>query len=209
MLFKNRQEAGEQLAKEVVKLKPANPSVLALPRGGVPVAAPVAQVLGAPLDVLVVRKVGSAGNPEYGLGAISEGNVVVARDEEVTTLGGTKETWQSLIKKERRELERRVKLYRQGKKLPGLEGKTAVLVDDGLATGATALAAVKAAGKLNPDKIVFAVPVGSPTAVSQLEKEGVLVICLDQPEDLAAIGNYYQDFSQVTDQEVLRLLTAQ
>lgn len=206
MRFANRQEAGQKLADRLVEYREMNPVVLALPRGGVPVAAEVAATLQAPLDVLVARKIGAPGQPELGIGAIAEGDARVI-DEHTTgflRLGG--DELESKIAEEQKELARRVRDYRGDRALPSLSGRTVLLVDDGLATGVSARAAVRALRGLDAGHIVVAVPVCPPATAEQMRSEADEVIALDTPADFAAVGQWYVDFAQTTDREVIDLL---
>jgi len=186
----------------------ANPDliVLALPRGGVPVAYEVARALGAPLDVFVVRKLGVPGHEEYAMGAIATGGVRVLNEELVRTLGMPERVLDAVAAREQQELARRERLYRGQRQPPEVRGRTVILVDDGLATGATMQAAVKALRRLQPARIVVAVPTASPDTCEQLRTEADEVICATTPEPFHAVGLWYQDFSQTTDDEVRELL---
>lgn len=208
--YADRRDAGRRLAEALrptLAGRAADPIVLGLPRGGVPVAAEVAQALGAPLDVLLVRKVGAPGNPEFAIGAIAEGGVVV-RDPRV---GGSAwfsdQAFEAQAARERVELQRRAKVYRGDRAPLQLAGRTALLVDDGLATGATMLAAVRAAGRAGAARVVVAVPVCSPEAHRLVAAEADEVFALQVPPDFAAVGEWYRQFDQVTDAEVVRLLS--
>jgi putative phosphoribosyl transferase len=182
--------------------------VLGLPRGGVPVAAGVARALGCDLDVLVVRKVGVPGQPELAMGAVGPGGVTVRNAEVLGMLPDAARRFEAVAVRERAEVERRERAYR-GERAPlAVAGRTVVLVDDGVATGATLRAAIKAARALGSSRVVVAVPVAAPDAVRRLAAEADEVICLDQPAYLAAVGQSYEDFSQVTDAEVRDFLAA-
>lgn len=179
--------------------------VLALPRGGVPVGYEVARGFGVPLDVLVVRKLGAPGNLEFGVGAIAEGGVRVLDGQVIAAVGISEEEVSQIEKKERKELRRRVRLYR-GKPLQNLSKKIVILVDDGLATGVTARAAIVAVRKLHPKKIIFASPVCPRNAAEHLRTLVDEVVCLVTPEGFSSVGDWYQDFSQVSDSEVVSFL---
>jgi len=181
------------------------PVVLGLPRGGVVVAAEVARALGAPLDVVVVRKLGTPGNPELGLGAIAEGAVVVRNEGLIDRLGVARPSLESVEAAERAELARRVAEYRPGEPLP-LEGRTAIVVDDGLATGYTALAAVESVRRRGSTHVVLAVPVAAPEALEALRRVADEVVCLEAPGLMFGVGGAYRDFSQTSDEEVRSLL---
>jgi putative phosphoribosyl transferase len=204
-IFPDRATAGAALGRELQRrwLKPPL-LVLGLPRGGVPVAYEVAQVLKAPLDVMLVRKIGMPGWPELAIGAIASGNIVVHKpplEEDIPA-----ETFERLVEEQRRELERRERLYRAGRSPVELKGKTVILVDDGLATGSTMLAAVRAARKAEAAAIVVAAPVASREAAELLRTEADSVVILQMPEMLFAIGGWYQHFEQLEDDEVTALL---
>ncbi len=204
-LFSNRRSAGRELAVELVRLGLKDPIVLALPRGGVPVAYEVAQVLGAPLDVLVVRKVGAPGRPELAVGAVGRG-VTVADEEMLSFLDVPGETFEAGAERERGEIERRERAFREGRPPLELHGRTAILVDDGLATGSTMLAAVGVARRLGATQVIVAVPVAARQAIARLEDQADRVISLITPEPLTAVGYWYEDFTQTEDAEVRRLL---
>ncbi len=183
--------------------------VLALPRGGVPVAAEIARGLDVPLDVMLVRKLGAPWQPELAMGAIASGGVRVMNDEVVRGMGISPEAIEQVAQEELKELERRERAYRGNRPWPDLTDKTVILVDDGLATGATMHAAIDAVRAQNPAQIVVAVPVAPPDTVRTLEPLVDEVVCLFQPEPFMAIGQWYQDFSQLTDAEVQALLEEQ
>ncbi len=183
--------------------------VLGLPRGGVPVAAEIARSLHAPLDVMLVRKLGIPGQPELAMGAIASGGVQVLNEDLVQRLGITGETIDAVVASEQRELERRERAYRGERPWPELADRCVILVDDGLATGATMRAAIDAVRAQKPACLVVAVPVAPPDTVSALEPLVDQVVCLFQPEPFMAIGQWYQDFSQTPDSEVKELLAEQ
>lgn len=182
--------------------------VLALPRGGVPVAAEVAAALGAPLDVVVARKIGAANQPEYAVAAIAEGGSAVIDRAAVRSSRTSEMQLRRTVGAERRELARRVAAYRGDRAPADLAGRTVVLVDDGLATGLTALAAVRAIRAQEPARLVVAAPVGSASAVAALEREADAVVCPLVPDPFWAVGEWYVDFDQTSDSEVLALLAA-
>jgi putative phosphoribosyl transferase len=206
--FEDRHDAGRRLAAELAGLELDRPVVLAIPRGGVPVAAQVCRALDAPLEILAVRKLGAPGNPELGVGAIAEGGTCVLDGESARRVGMTKELLADAVDREVRELERRVRDYRGRRPVPELEGRTVVIVDDGLATGLTDLAAVRSARGRGAARVVVAVPVGTTSAISLLEEEADAVVCLLVPEVLGGVGAWYADFEPVGEDEVQRLLTA-
>ncbi|KKR81350.1 MAG: Phosphoribosyltransferase [Candidatus Daviesbacteria bacterium GW2011_GWA1_41_61] len=206
MFFENRQEAGKKLAGELFKYRSENPYVLAMPRGGVPIGFEVAEVLHAPLSVIVVRKIGLSGNREFGIGAIAEGGVKVLDQTTIEVLAIDEEEIKDTLQLEEEELKRRVKTYRGKKPLPDLTGRTAVLVDDGMATGITAKAAIESVKKLNPQKIVLAIPVCALDTVEGFKKMADEVICLAAPAEFMAVGLWYKNFAQISDEEVVDLL---
>ncbi len=206
MVFQNRQEAGKKLAGKLYQYRRENPYVLAMPRGGVPVGFKVAEVLYAPLSVIVVRKIGLSGNPEYGIGTIAEGGVKVLDTTTIKVLGIDEKELKDAIGLEEEELKRRVKTYRGGKPLPNLMGKTAILVDDGMATGITAKAAIESVKKLNPKKIVLATPICALDTALNLKNLVDEMICLVTPFDFMAVGAWYKNFKQISDKEVVDLL---
>jgi putative phosphoribosyl transferase len=204
--FRDRTDAGRRLARAVARLHLSDPVVLGLPRGGVPVAREVASALGAPLDVLVVRKVGAPGNPEFGVGAIGEGGVEVLDDETLSKLRLTRDALVPTIEAESVELRRRVTRYRRGAPPVEVAGRDAIVVDDGLATGVSATAAVRVLRRREPRRIVLAVPVGSPRSLGRLRPEVDDVVVLHAPESFRAVGSFYRDFGQTSDDEVAAIL---
>jgi putative phosphoribosyl transferase len=205
--FADRVDAGRRLALAVAqRVRDGNPLVMGLPRGGVPVAFEVAQVLGAPLDVLVVRKLGAPMQPELAMGAIASGGVRVLNPDVLRGLGLTAEDVARVERRESAVLAQREQMWRGARPWPELRGRTVILVDDGLATGATMRVAVQAARAHGADRIVAAVPVGAPLTCRTLEREGAEVICLREEPDLVAVGMWYDDFSETHDDEVRRLL---
>lgn len=207
--FQNRAEAGLELAHKLEKYAGRDDVfVLALPRGGVPVAYEVAQHLDAPLDVFIVRKLGLPGRGELAMGAIASGGIRVLNEEVVSQLPHAEQILEKVTARETVELERRERKYRDGRPQPDLRGRTVILVDDGLATGSTMRAAVMALRKKDVGKIVVAVPVGSPEVCREFEVEVDETICAISPERFHAVGQCYEDFSQTSDEEVRRLLAA-
>ncbi len=203
-MFRDRQEAGKRLGVEVGKLGLLQPVVLALPRGGVPVAAEVAKALKAPLDLIIVRKVGAPGNPELAVAAIVDGNPpdIVLNREIVEAYALDDDELRVLIAKERPELERRRLVYR-GERAPlSITGKTAIIVDDGVATGTTMKVAIRALKRRSPREVVVAIPVAPPDVLAELAQEADLIVCLSQPAHFHALGYHYRSFPQLTDDEV-------
>src|SRR5712671_4783298 len=206
-LFRDRREAGRLLAEKLADYADrSDVLVLALPRGGVPVADEVARALGAPLDVFVVRKLGVPGSEELAMGAVATGGVRVLNDQLVNRLGIPDHLIDAVAVREGQELARRERLYRGGRPLLDVRDRTVILVDDGLATGATMHAAIAALRQLYPARIVVAVPTASPETCEEMRAEADDVICAVTPEPFHAVGRWYQDFSQTTDEEVGALL---
>ena len=207
--FTNRADAGRQLAARLdVYAGRSDVVVLGLPRGGVPVAAEVAARLAAPLDVFLVRKLGVPGHPELAMGAIAEGGVMVISTGIVADLGIPRTAIDQVAVRERLELERRDTQYRGGRERPVLAGRTVILIDDGLATGATMEAAVMALREQQPARIVVAAPVGASDACERLGRVADEVVCAWTPESFMAVGQWYQNFEQTSDEEVRALLAA-
>lgn len=206
MKYKNRLEAGKNLANILSRRNYKNPIILAMVRGGVPVAYEISNALNIQTHVIVVRKLGAPENPELGVGAIAEEDVKFIDYETVEYLEISSTELAKVIDRERKELQRRVSIYRQNKSLPDLSGKTVILVDDGLATGVTARAAIELVNNYNPNKIVFTSPVCAIETSTYLKTVVDEVICGITAYEMHAIGNYYSDFGEVTDEEVLRYL---
>jgi putative phosphoribosyl transferase len=206
MQYRDRREAGRRLAGELAGLAAASPVVVALPRGGVPVGFEVARSLEAPLEILAVRKLGAPRNPELAVGAIAEDGTGVLDPRAAASVGVTEASLAATVERETSELRRRVERYRDGRDAVPLAGRTAIVVDDGLATGLSDLAAVRALRKRGAATIVVAVPVGSREAIAMLEHEADEVICAIVPERLMGVGMWYVDFAPVSDEEVVRLL---
>lgn len=205
--FLNRSDAGQALAARLGQYKNQNDVlVLGLPRGGVVVAFEVAQALGAELDVFLVRKLGMPGHEELAIGALASGGVRVLNRGILDEVNLSSAMLEAVTAKARRELEERERLYRKDRPAPAVKGRTVILVDDGLATGATMLAAARALKPQNPAKLIAAVPVAPESAGSELGKETDEIVCAIKPKRLDAVGNWYEDFSQTTDDEVKELL---
>ena len=205
--FPNRAEAGRRLASQLAAYAGGKDViVLALPRGGVPVGYEVARALGVPLDVFIVRKLGVPGFEELALGAIASGGVRVLNDEVVRALPNPDQLIEAVTRREMAELQRREQSYRDHRLPAELRGRTAILVDDGLATGATMRAAVAALRQRGAARIVVAVPVGAAETCREFENEVDETVCAIAPEYFQAVGQYYDDFSQTTDEEVRELL---
>ena len=205
--FRNRTDAGRQLAEKLAAYaNRPDVLVLALPRGGVPVGCEVARALGAPLDVFLVRKLGVPGYEELAMGAVATGGVRVLNDEIVRGLGISEHEIDAVVARELQELARRERLYRGDRPPPDVAGRTVILVDDGLATGATMRAAIHALRQQRPAGIVVAVPTASPDTSETLKTEADDVVCAMTPEPFFAVGHWYEDFTQTTDDEVRELL---
>jgi predicted phosphoribosyltransferase len=207
MFFADRREAGRFLAGKLTGYADRpDVLVLALPRGGVPVAFEVASALHAPLDVFLVRKLGVPGHEELAMGAIASGGVRVLNEDVVRALRIPGDVLEAVAEAEQAELERRERIYRGDRPPPDVRGRTVILVDDGLATGSTMRAAVAALRRQGPARIVVAVPVGAPETCAEFEREADEVVCARTPEPFYAVGLWYGDFSQTTDEEVHELL---
>jgi putative phosphoribosyl transferase len=206
MLFQDREDAGRQLAVRLAPYEQENAIVLALPRGGVPVGYAVSQQLKKPLDILAVRKIGAPGQDELAIGAVGPGGVVVWNQELVAFFRLGPQGLQASVQREIAELARRLSLFRGQRPYPRLAGQTAILVDDGLATGASARAAIQAVRALGPSKVILAVPVGAQSTVLQLRPLVDELVCLNTPESFGAVSAWYVNFSQTSDQEVIDLL---
>ena len=207
--FADRSEAGAELATKLGHLANHNDViVLALPRGGVPVAFEVAEALNAPLDIFLVRKLGMPGHRELSMGAIASGGVRVLNEDVVEWYGISDREIEAVAREEQRELERREREYRRGRPMVDLKRKVVILVDDGLATGSTMRAAVEAVRQHGPARVIVAVPVGAPSTCAEFADVSDETICARTPEPFAAVGLWYRDFSQTTDEEVRGLLEA-
>ena len=207
MRFQDRTDAGQELAKMLTAYKDRpDVMVLALPRGGVPVAFEVAQALNAPLDVFLVRKLGVPGHEELAMGAIASGGVRVLNEDVVQTLGIPDEMIDAITARERQELERRERLYRDDRPALDAQGRIVILIDDGLATGSTMRAAAAAMRRHRPSRVVVAVPVGAAYTCDELSNEVDEVICAETPEPFYAISLWYRDFTQTTDEGVREFL---
>ena len=204
--FRDRVEAGERLAAELVRHKLRDAVVLALPRGGLPVGFEIARALHAPLDVVVVRKLGVPWQPELAMGAIAGGSFELLDWDLIAKLRISRQEIDTAVRDERAELQRREELYRGGRPAPDLRSRTVVLVDDGLATGSTMLVAVRYVRSFKPARLVVAVPVGSVEACDRLAQQVDDLVCLAAPESFSAVGEWYMDFRQVSDAEVRALL---
>lgn len=206
-LFGDREDAGNRLADRLRDQGwPRSAVVLALPRGGLPVAAPVAQRLDVPLDILLVRKLGFPGHEELAMGAIASGGVRVMNDRILSLQRVDEGTIDTIAEREHRELERREREYRGDRPFPDLAGRDVILVDDGIATGATMEAAVRAVREFSPARVVVAVPLASSDAVQRLTRVADTLVCLEQPEPFGGVGAWYGRFDQTSDDEVRAIL---
>jgi predicted phosphoribosyltransferase len=206
--FADRRDAGRSLAERLLPLAGEDPVVVALPRGGVPVAEEIADALGAPLEILAVRKLGAPHNPEYGIGAIAEDGTRVLDPEALAVLGIDNGALAAMVARESEELRRRVAAYRGDRRPLALEGRTVIVVDDGVATGLTDTAALRAIRRARPRRLILAVPVAAPDSAARLRREADEVVCLLTPPQLYGVGQWYGDFSQVSDREVIAALNA-
>ena len=208
--FHDRREAGQRLAEVMGHFAAEHPLVLALPRGGVPVAFEIARALDAPLDVLIVRKLGAPGHEELGIGAVIDGGApqVVLNHDLVRQLGVSDAYIEAETQRQLIEIERRRRVYRGDAPTPALAGRTVIVVDDGVATGGTVLAALRALHKAGPRRLVLAVPVAPPDTVAVLARECDELVCLEQPWPFHAVGAHYAVFDQTSDAEVIALLDA-
>jgi len=207
-MFRNREDAGRQLASALMRFKNEQPCILALPRGGVPIAFEVAKALQAPLDLVLVRKIGAPDQPELAVAAVVDGKrpELVLNRRIANALGVSDEYLAVHESLELMEIERRRRLYLAGRDRLNVEGKTAIIIDDGIATGATVRAAIYATRRAHPKRIVIATPVAPIDTVAALRKEADEVVVLEEPEYFGAIGYYYQDFSQLTDDQVREIM---
>ena len=208
MGFANRKQAGEQLATRLARCKTANPVILALPRGGVPVGFEIAVRLEAPLDVVLVRKIGHPLSPELAVGAIAEGTTIESVIDEpmVASFGVSTAYLESEIARQKGEIARRRQFYFRDRPRVEIRGRTAIVVDDGIATGATMRAALRAVRQQGPARLILAVPVAPAGTIAALKAEVDDVVCLDTPEDFQAVGCFYADFRPVEDETVIELL---
>lgn len=205
-MFSDRSHAGRRLAELLQNRDWQDPVVLGLARGGIPVAAEVADELGAPLDVMVARKIGAPARPEFGIGAVTPEGPVTYDESSVRLLGLGRADLDNASDRERGEARRRFERYRQGRDAERIEGRDAVIVDDGLATGVTATASVRAVREGNPRSLVLAIPVCAQQAATALRHEADEVVCASEPEVFQAVGQWYSDFSQTTDDDVVAVL---
>ena len=210
MRFSDRADAGRQLAARLAELGLAEPVILALPRGGVPVAVEIARRLAAPLDLVLVRKIGAPGHEELAVGAIVDGErPELVLNPDVVAAYGIDDAWlEGAQNRQLAEIERRRHLYLGGRARVPIAGRTAIVVDDGIATGATVRAALHAVRRAGPRELVLAVPVAAASVLARLGADADRTVCLETPRDLMAVGQFYRDFRQVEDDEVVRMLAA-
>ncbi|MBD3362848.1 phosphoribosyltransferase [Candidatus Dojkabacteria bacterium] len=206
IVYEDRQDAGEGLADELINYKDNNPYIFALPRGGVPVAYQVSEKLKCPLDIITVRKLGVPWHPEFAFGAIAPDGVKVIHEDVVDRLNLTKEQIERVKSEEIEEMERRTKVYRKNLDYPNLAENTAIIIDDGIATGATMHAAVKFVKKLKPERTIIAVPVSAGDSADKLQEEVDDFICPSIPPNFSAVGQWYRKFTQTSDEQVIKLL---
>jgi predicted phosphoribosyltransferase len=206
MIFTDRQQAGQLLGKRLASYKGENSIILALPRGGVPVASEIATALKTPLDVLVVRKIGYPLHPEVALGAICENDEPLWNEQLLSQTGLRPEDLTNTVLLESEKIKRQIRTFREGRPLPSLFKKTVIVVDDGLATGATVAAALEYLKKQNVAKIVVAIPIAADSSARRLRSQVDSVVTVVEPEDLMSVGQWYDDFSQVSDDEVIEIL---
>jgi len=209
-VYRNREEAGRKLASALSSFKRGEVVVIGIPRGGLPVAREVADALGAPLDIIVVRKLGAPGQPELGIGAVVDGDHprVIFNQGVIEQLGVSEEYLRAEINKQLKEIKRREAEYRSGRPRVALDGKTVIVIDDGIATGSSIRAALRGVRRAKPKRLVLAVPVAPPETCEALRGEADEIVCLETPEDFFAVGQFYRDFHQVSDEEVRNILAA-
>ncbi|MBI3753813.1 MAG: phosphoribosyltransferase [Deltaproteobacteria bacterium] len=208
MLYKDRRDAGKKLASKLIHYKNREDTlVLALPRGGVVVGDEIARVLHCPLDIIIIRKIGAPMQPELAIGAISETGTVVLNQDIISVYGISEQYIKREISRQKEEIARRISLYRGGKGITSVGGKVIILVDDGVATGATIKAAIETLKREKISRLVAALPVSSVSAQSDIKDMVDEWICLQSPSNFMAVGGYYEDFTQVTDEEVVEILT--
>jgi len=206
MRFQNRTDAGIQLAEQLMLYGPERPIVIALPRGGVPVGYQVAHRLGAELDIVIARKLGAPGHSELGIGAVAQGGAYYLNADLIAALGVPRSYVQKVAKTEMAEVDRRVRLYRGDQPPLQVQGRTVIVVDDGLATGSTMRAVIRALQMQRPQRLVLAVPVCAPDTAEEIAPEVDDLVCVAMPEQFTAVGAWYRDFAQTTDEEVIELL---
>ncbi len=206
MMFRDRREAGERLASRLVSYRGRDPLILAVPRGGIVVADPIHDALGGELDLIITRKIGAPHQHELAIGATGGDGFLMLNETLISRIGISPDYIEEAAGRERAEIKRRLALYRGKRPVPFIENQLVILVDDGVATGYTLLAALRSIVKQNPAELVLAVPVGPPETLEELNKEVDALIYLEAPVNFAAVGQFYKDFSQVEDREVIAIL---
>lgn len=206
MFFKDRRQAGEKLATLLEHYKGQQPLILAVPRGGVAVAKPVWEALGGELDLIITRKLGAPGQPELAIGAVSGDGFVMLNKDLTSQLNVTEDYIQEVAEQEKQEINRRLKLYRGSRPQPKINNRLVILIDDGIATGYTILAALRSLREKSPSRLVLAVPVGPPETFGKLEKEVDDLVYIKAPENFAAVGQFYRKFNQISDREVAEIM---
>ncbi len=204
--FNDRVDAGKRLASELADFKSKGALVLAIPRGGVVVGYEIAEELNLPLDVIIPRKIGAPDNPELAIGAVTEDGTTILDQSLIAYIGVPQSYIEEESRRQRQEIQRRLKVYRQNEPYPNLKGRNVIIVDDGIATGSTMKAALASVKNRGAKSVTVAVPVGPPSTIQELEKQADRVVCPYTPEYFQAIGQFYRDFSQTTDEEVIELL---
>jgi predicted phosphoribosyltransferase len=204
--FNDRVDAGKRLVSELADFKGKDAIVLAIPRGGVIVGFEIAKALNIPLDVIIPRKVGAPDNPELAIGAMTEDGTIIIDENLVNCLGVSEDYIKEESKRQKIEIERRLQMYRKNEPYPNLKGREVIVVDDGIATGSTMKAALVSVRNRGAKTVAVAVPVGPPSTIQELKKQADKVVCLYTPEYFQAIGQFYTDFEQITDEEVIQLL---
>lgn len=206
MLFRDRRGAGEQLASRLAGYRGSNPLILAVPRGGIVVASPIHEALGGELDLIIARKIGAPYQHELAIGATGGDGFLMLNEKLISRLGVSPDYIEKTAVREQKEIRRRLELYRGNRPLPVIEERLIILVDDGVATGYTLLAAIRSIAEQKPADLVLAVPVGPPETLGELKKEVNALVYLEAPVDFAAVGQFYNDFRQVEDGEVITIL---
>lgn len=206
MLFKDRRAAGEKLTEKLTEYRGKQPLILAVPRGGVTVAEPVWEKLGGELDLIITRKIGAPNQPELAIGAVSVDGYVMLNDKMVSRVGAGEDYINKAAEEEQKEIKRRLKIYRGDRPLPAVDNRLVILIDDGVATGYTLLAALRSLQEKKPSKLVLAVPVGPPETLKRFESEVDQLVYLEAPAHFAAVGQFYQFFDQVSDRKVTSVL---
>jgi putative phosphoribosyl transferase len=205
-IYSDRVDAGKRLAAQLQEFKGKNGIVLAIPRGGVVVGYEIAQALNLPLDIIIPHKLGAPDNPELAIGAIAEDGTAILDENLIAYMGVTQGYIEEESERQKKEIQRRLKLYRQGTEAPNFKGQNVILVDDGIATGSTMKAALASLKNRGAASVTVAVPVGPPSTIEELKRQANRVVCPFTPEYFQAIGQFYRDFSQTEDEEVIQLL---